>query len=40
VIDWAKAAQENPPEDGDDDDDDEEDFEPEAEGNGDKMDED
>jgi hypothetical protein len=39
VIDWAKAAQENPPED-DEDDDDEDDFEPQAEGNGDKMDED
>jgi hypothetical protein len=38
VIDWAKAAEENPVE--DDDDDDEDDFEPEGEANGDKMDED
>ncbi|KAI3327620.1 hypothetical protein HD806DRAFT_328262 [Xylariaceae sp. AK1471] len=38
VIDWAKAAEENPAE--DDDDDDEDDFEPEGEANGDKMDED
>ncbi|KAI0025748.1 histone chaperone domain CHZ-domain-containing protein [Xylariomycetidae sp. FL0641] len=37
VIDWAKAAEENPAED-DDDDEDEEDFEPEKED--DKMDED
>ncbi|KAH9908079.1 hypothetical protein F4778DRAFT_461274 [Xylariomycetidae sp. FL2044] len=37
VIDWAKAAEENPAED-DDDDEDEDDFEPEGEG--DKMDED
>jgi hypothetical protein len=40
VIDWAKAAEENPAE--DDDDDDEDDFEPEGEveDQGDKMDED
>ncbi|KAI1185096.1 histone chaperone domain CHZ-domain-containing protein [Nemania serpens] len=41
VIDWAKAAEENPADD-DDDDDDEDDFHPEGEveGDGDKMDED
>ncbi|RYP90733.1 hypothetical protein DL770_003128 [Monosporascus sp. CRB-9-2] len=37
VIDWAKAAEENPAE--DDDDDDEDDFEPEKEKDDDKMDE-
>ncbi|KAI1269767.1 histone chaperone domain CHZ-domain-containing protein [Xylariaceae sp. FL1019] len=41
VIDWAKAAEENPATEEDDDDDDEDDFEPEAEADsGDKMDED
>ncbi|KAI1117424.1 hypothetical protein F5Y14DRAFT_402579 [Nemania sp. NC0429] len=42
VIDWAKAAEENPADD-DDDDDDEDDFQPEGrevEADGDKMDED
>ncbi|TGJ86041.1 hypothetical protein E0Z10_g2691 [Xylaria hypoxylon] len=39
VIDWAKAAEENPAGD-DDDDEDEDDFEPEGEVEGDKMDED
>ncbi|TRX92657.1 hypothetical protein FHL15_006331 [Xylaria flabelliformis] len=40
VIDWAKAAEENPADD-DDDDDDEDDFQPEGEVvDGDKMDED
>ncbi|KAI0974851.1 histone chaperone domain CHZ-domain-containing protein [Xylaria arbuscula] len=41
VIDWAKAAEQNPADD-DDDDDDEDDFRPEgeAEADGDKMDED
>ncbi|KAI0518432.1 histone chaperone domain CHZ-domain-containing protein [Xylaria bambusicola] len=39
VIDWAKAAEENPADD-DDDDDDEDDFQPEGEGDADKMDED
>ncbi|KAI1278600.1 histone chaperone domain CHZ-domain-containing protein [Xylaria sp. FL0933] len=40
VIDWAKAAEENPADD-DDDDDDEDDFRPEGEADdGDKMDED
>ncbi|KAI1364208.1 histone chaperone domain CHZ-domain-containing protein [Xylaria arbuscula] len=40
VIDWAKAAEENPADD-DDDEDDEDDFQPEGEANdGDKMDED
>ncbi|KAH8160513.1 hypothetical protein CIB48_g7736 [Xylaria polymorpha] len=39
VIDWAKAAEENPADD-DDDDDDEDDFRPEGEVDGDKMDED
>ncbi|KAJ8124603.1 hypothetical protein O1611_g9037 [Lasiodiplodia mahajangana] len=39
VIDWAKAAEENPA-DEDDDDDDEDDFQPEGEADGDKMDED
>ncbi|KAI0472299.1 histone chaperone domain CHZ-domain-containing protein [Xylaria cf. heliscus] len=39
VIDWAKAAQENPADD-DDDDDDEDDFQPEGEVDADKMDED
>ncbi|GAW22101.1 hypothetical protein ANO14919_116360 [Xylariales sp. No.14919] len=38
VIDWAKAAEENPAD--DDDDDDEDDFQPEGEADGDKMDED
>ncbi|OTB04301.1 hypothetical protein M426DRAFT_320890 [Hypoxylon sp. CI-4A] len=38
VIDWAKAAQDNPAE--DDDEDDEEDYEPAVEEEGDKMDED
>ena len=37
VIDWAKAAEENPAE--DDDEDDEDDFEPENEQDDDKMDE-
>ncbi|KAI0451541.1 histone chaperone domain CHZ-domain-containing protein [Xylaria acuta] len=39
VIDWAKAAEENPADD-DDDDEDEDDFQPEGEVDGDKMDED
>ncbi|KAI1435634.1 histone chaperone domain CHZ-domain-containing protein [Xylaria sp. CBS 124048] len=39
VIDWAKAAQENPADD-EDDEDDEDDFEPQGEADGDKMDED
>ncbi|KAI0389793.1 histone chaperone domain CHZ-domain-containing protein [Xylariaceae sp. FL0594] len=39
VIDWAKAAQENPAED-DDEDDEEDDFEPETEATDDKMEED
>ncbi|KAI1376185.1 histone chaperone domain CHZ-domain-containing protein [Hypoxylon crocopeplum] len=38
VIDWAKAAQENPAE--EDDDDDEDEYEPVVEDQGDKMDED
>ncbi|KAI0112092.1 histone chaperone domain CHZ-domain-containing protein [Nemania sp. FL0031] len=39
VIDWAKAAEENPADD-DDEDDDEDDFQPEGERDDDKMDED
>ncbi|KAI1179667.1 histone chaperone domain CHZ-domain-containing protein [Nemania sp. FL0916] len=39
VIDWAKAAEENPADD-EDDDEDEDDFQPEGEADGDKMDED
>ncbi len=39
VIDWAKAAEENPADD-DDEDEDEDDFQPEGEVDGDKMDED